>query len=384
MAAENRLAPTKRLVLDSLLLITAVVEGFLTLSALPYNIGVYLGLAAAAGLLLRRRVPEVALLVALPGFHLANVTVAPMFALYSLAAKRGPLIVSAAAAAAMGFVTASLSPVPEFSFTPFTLWTPESLFAYCMQPAAAVVAGRAARARRKALQEVEARQASEKRLVAERVLTAERARIAREMHDVVSHKVSLISLQAGALQVGRPEEADVKESAQLIHELSAQTVTELHHMLGVLRPAPGPAVACGRAFGPGLADLPELVRISGMPVRLGMPEKRTEVPEAVQRAAYRTVQEALTNIRKHAPESRVEVSVTVTAASLDIEVRNGPSAGSAGPVGIPGNGRGLAGLAERAGLLGGEFAAGPAPDGGFAVVASYPLTPPDPDPDTVG
>ncbi|WND23780.1 sensor histidine kinase [Streptomyces violaceus] len=145
------------------------------------------------------------------------------------------------------------------------------------------------------------------------------------MHDVVAHKVSLISLQAGALQVGRPGDADVRTTARSIHELSAQTLTELRHLVGVLRTAGGTDTqAVPRA---GLAGITDLVRDSGLPVDLDVPTSPAAVPEAVERAAYRTVQEALTNICKHAPGARARIRVHF-AAGLHIEVHNSPPPGS--------------------------------------------------------
>ncbi|MEV6584087.1 histidine kinase [Streptomyces sp. NPDC051582] len=342
---------------------------------------VSLSVAATCSLFLRNTVPEVALLVTLSAYFLGCLNLTPLIALYYVAARRGPVVVGWAAAAVTAVVfglAGSATGELSFAFSLDNLDASAPLEC-CTGPILAVVIGRSARSRWKQLKEAEARQELESRLLAEQVRVAERSSLAREMHDVVSHKVSLISLQAGALQVGQPDDKNVKDSAQLIHELAAQTVTELHHMLGVLRPAEDPAAA-GHACGPGLAGLADLVRMSGGPVQLEMPEEWPDVPETVQRAAYRTVQEALTNIGKHAPGSTVKVDVTVTAASLRIEVRNGPPAGPARPPGMPGGGRGLSGLAERASLLGGEFTAEPGLDGGFAVEASYPLPQPDPRP----
>jgi signal transduction histidine kinase len=209
----------------------------------------------------------------------------------------------------------------------------------------------------------------EKRLYAETVRAAERAKLAREMHDVVSHQVTLIAMQAGALQVAPTREA-ANQTATTIRELSTRTLEELRNLVGVLRS--GDAAEDGQ---PGLDELTELVstfRCEAVPVALDVDAEPEELPAPVSHAAYRTVQEALTNVRKHAAGARASVRVCAKQDTLVVEVRNG-RASTRLPAELPSGGHGLVGLRERAGLLGGTFQAGPTSEGGFRVAATYPL-----------
>ncbi|MET9178804.1 histidine kinase [Kitasatospora aureofaciens] len=235
---------------------------------------------------------------------------------------------------------------------------------------------------------VEARRHAEERAVA-----AERARLAREMHDVVSNRVSLITLHAGAGQVARADDpAAVRETLGLIRGLGLQALTELRGLLGVLTPASDQA--------PSLRGLPTLVeesRRAGLAVGLTVtgPDDGLPAPgPKVQYAAYRIVQEALTNAHKHAPAAEVAVTVAVEPDGLRLAVVNSPAERAqpaqpaesarptdpAGPVasegtgpGLPSGGHGLHGMRTRADDLGGTLHAGPTPEGGFAVRARLPL-----------
>ncbi|MFF2081360.1 sensor histidine kinase [Kitasatospora sp. NPDC058162] len=214
---------------------------------------------------------------------------------------------------------------------------------------------------------VEARRHAE-----ERAAGAERARLAREMHDVVSNRVSLITLHAGAGQVAQADDpAAVRETLGLIRALGLQALTELRGLLGVLTPASDQA--------PSLRGLPTLVqesRRAGLAVGLTVtgPDDGLPAPgPKVQYAAYRIVQEALTNAHKHAPAAEVAVTVAVEPDGLRLTVVNSP-AGADGPgPELPSGGHGLAGMRTRADDLGGTLHAGPTPEGGFAVRARLPL-----------
>ncbi|MGE7386481.1 sensor histidine kinase [Streptomyces sp. NPDC004126] len=337
-----------------------------------------LSLASATSLLLRYRAPEVALLVTLPAYCLGYLNLAPLIALYYVAARRGPVVVGWSAAAVTAFLYGLVSPAS--GNIPLTVGL-ENLDAAsplecCVGPVLAIVIGRSTRARHEQLREARARRVLEERLHTQQVLNAERSRLAREMHDTVSHKISLISLRAGALQVARPESVNVHDSARQIQRLAAQTVTELHGLLHMLRTAEG--AGAGPPPAPGFASLGELVGDSGLAVRLDLPGAWPHASREVEGAVYRTVQEALTNVRKHAAGSPVEVAVTADGHGLHVRVRNGPPgppgppADDARPLPIPGSGQGLTGLAERARLLGGTLTAGPAPDGGYTVTAVFP------------
>ncbi|GAA2134325.1 histidine kinase [Kitasatospora kazusensis] len=330
---------------------------------------------ATAALLLRRRWPVLVLLLTLPGSLFTMIWLAPMAAVYSVAANRSKLRVTVLCATAFALVEFFHLPLPDH---PFALDRDNALYAIqCVMLGAGPAAlGLLARTRHELavrLDELTRGRQRENRLLAERVLTAERARLAREMHDVVSHQVSLISIQAGALQVvsGDPT---VKSTAGTIRELSVRTLDELRQMVGVLRAA-GLRPDAPLAPQPRLADLPGLIEGSGLRVSSELRPGDCPWPEAVERAAYRTVQEALTNITKHAPGAAVAVRLDSRGPRLLVEVRNGPSAPVAGsePV-LPGGGHGLVGLRERAQLLGGSFTAVATPDGGFVVRADLPAT----------
>lgn len=365
----------RRIVADVVLVLVGLIDGISMNGLSPVPATWVCFVLAAAALTVRHRVPELALLVAMPGLYLGCLSMAPLIALYSVALIRDRLLISATAAAGSA-LTLLLSyylsgdPSAVVFRRESVLLIAESL----LFPAAAVTAGRAARIWRQRHHELRESQNREKHLLTERVLTAERTRLAREMHDVVAHKVSLISLQAGALQVGRRQDVDVQQSAHLIQELSAQTVIELQHVLGVLRGAEATTGGAVRHVPRArVIDIAALARASGMEVDLRVAPVPAGLPEAVEQAAYRTVQEALTNMRKHAPgaPARVRVDLVGGGTGLRVEVSN-PPVGSAAAT-LPGGGHGLTGLRERAELLGGEFRAGRAADGGFVVLATFPV-----------
>ncbi|MDH6676161.1 signal transduction histidine kinase [Rhodococcus sp. LBL1] len=217
---------------------------------------------------------------------------------------------------------------------------------------------------------------AEREVRAAQARLAERSRIAREMHDVVAHKVSLIALHAGALQVtAAPDAARVHRSAELIADTARAALTDLRSVLGVLRDSsdedhPDPPQ-------PRLVDLPALVaasREAGIPIAenisadLGSP-----APSVLALAAYRVTQEALTNIHKHAAGASTTVEIHGRpGGSLTIEVVNSAPADPATPSGLTGSGAGLVGLRERVGLASGTLEHGPTPDGGWRVFASSP------------
>ncbi len=211
----------------------------------------------------------------------------------------------------------------------------------------------------------------ERALHEQAIVAKERARIAREMHDVVSHQAGLIAVQAGALEV-TTKDPDVKKVAGTVRGLAVATLEELRSMILVLRAAgAGPTELAPQ---PRLADLPGLVAASEVDVSLRIDGAggRT-LPEPVERAAYRTVQEALTNVRKHAPGALTSVTVEVGEDALQVSVRNGtPNVGTPQLV-LPGGNHGIVGLRERATLLGGTLTAAPRSDGGFDVLLCVPL-----------
>ena len=202
--------------------------------------------------------------------------------------------------------------------------------------------------------------------------TAERARIAREMHDVLAHRISMVTMHAGALAYRddlTPEQ--VRETAGIIQENSHQALTELRQVLGVLREDPGDADP--ERPQPSADDLHELLqeaREAGMNVvsNLGPVEA---IPVPMGRTAYRVVQEGLTNARKHAPDTLVTVALSGGPGDgLNISVRNPLRIGS--PLDVPDSGLGLVGLSERAALVGGRLSHGVTADHEFALTVWLP------------
>lgn len=237
------------------------------------------------------------------------------------------------------------------------------------------------------LRERAERAESEQAMRSNQARLAERSRIAQEMHDVLAHKISLVTLQAGGLEVNSaagPEE--VERVAGLIRTTARQALDDLRGVLGVLRGTEGDdlvttarttplAVAEDLTPQPGLADVRALVeasRSSGVPVRLDWDVPDAPVPDQLGRTVYRVVQEALTNVHKHAHGVSAAVLVRGRPGGrIDIEVANPRPVGSTVEPLLPGTGTGLDGLAERVRLAGGQVQAGPTPDG-FRVRAWLP------------
>lgn len=204
-----------------------------------------------------------------------------------------------------------------------------------------------------------------------RAVEAERARIAGELHDVVTHNVSVMVVQAGAARSVLDSSPDDAREALLAVEASGRTaMSELRHLLGLLAPAGGEEDLLVPQ--PGVARVPALVervRAAGLSVELSVTGAR-DLPPGVDLAAYRVVQEALTNVIKHAGPSRAAVVLEYRPDDLLITVTDDghPVTGPGGP-----GGRGLIGLRERIGLYGGELDAGPRPGGGWRVRARIPV-----------
>jgi signal transduction histidine kinase len=215
---------------------------------------------------------------------------------------------------------------------------------------------------------------SEQRLRLEQARDAERRRIAREMHDVLAHRVSLLSVHAGALEF-RPDAPpeEIAEAAGVIRASARAALQELREVIGVLREGEDGA----EPPQPTLADVPALVEESqaaGMRVDCRIDVER-DVPDALGRTIYRVVQEGLTNARKHAPNAAVTVSVIVDDRRVVVEVVSRRAVGVPAAVpepGLPGAGTGLIGLAERVELAGGSLRHGPGPDGDFVLRAELP------------
>jgi signal transduction histidine kinase len=209
----------------------------------------------------------------------------------------------------------------------------------------------------------------------ERALLEERQRIARELHDVVAHHMSVIAIHAEAapFKVAEPP-GELVESFTIIRASALKGLEELRRILGVLRNDGAPDTTPQ----PGLDRLDELLdgaRGAGLTVRVHISGEPREVPQGVDLSAYRILQEAVSNALRHAPGAEVDVQLNYRPRGLLIEVRNGPWAnGKAddGPRDPAPGGHGIVGMRERATMLGGELDAGPTGDGGFAVTAVLP------------
>jgi len=211
----------------------------------------------------------------------------------------------------------------------------------------------------------------------------EQARIAREMHDVLGHRLSLLSLQAGALEVTTATTPNAAEAAKTVRTTARQSLDDLRQVIGVLR---GPGFADRAPGGPAeppqptLADIPDLItgaRQAGLAANVTiLLDQAAAAPAPLGTAAYRILQEALTNVLRHAPGATAEVSVRGgPGAGLVLEVVN---ALPPHPVPSPGSGTGLTGVSERVSLLGGNLTAGPADERTFALRAWLPWAAPAP------
>ena len=211
--------------------------------------------------------------------------------------------------------------------------------------------------------------------LARQAVTEERLRIARELHDVVAHSMSVVAVHAGTgRMVATADPAAAERSLATIEETTRAALTEMRQLLGVLRSADGDDPAA-LLPAPGLGDLDaliaEVVR-SGVDVELRVHGVRPAVPPVVDLSAYRVVQEALTNVIKHAGPAKAFVDVRYTDGSVSVEV-NDDGRGPAVPAASGGNG--LVGMRERVAVHGGTLDAGPGEAGGFRVVARFPLGP---------
>lgn len=205
-------------------------------------------------------------------------------------------------------------------------------------------------------------------------VAAERIRIARELHDVVAHSISVIAVQAGA---GRHTlQADPQrthEAFQAIESTARQALVEMRRLLGLLREQ-GELITAAPV--PGMenhAELVEQARGAGLSVEVDVEGEARPLPTGIDLAAYRILQEALTNVRNHAPGARAAVRIRYGSQDIEIEVRDDGAGAEATRRRAEGGGHGLIGMRERAALYGGEIDAGPLPERGFLVKARLPL-----------
>ncbi|GAA0903225.1 two-component sensor histidine kinase [Virgisporangium aurantiacum] len=337
------------------------------IAPVPLTVDLVLGGLCSLGVWLRRRWPVgLAVVVGLVSVYATSAAGAALIALCTVAVHRRFAVVARIAAgyALVPFLTLLVRPdVPVGPWSQIVLGV---VFAF-----AVLAWGMFVRARRQSLRERARRVEAEQELRVTEARQGERNRIAREMHDVLAHRLSLLSLHAGALEL-RPDAApdEVARAAGVVRDSAYQALEDLREVIGVLRAGVDRSDETPERPQPTLAALPDLVdqsRRAGMTVRLDcQTDALAAVPAGVGRSAYRIVQEGLTNARKYAPDAEVAVTVRATPGDgVTVEIRNPCPMGTGGGTAIPGAGIGLIGLTERAALAGGRLEHGPTPAGEF-------------------
>jgi signal transduction histidine kinase len=335
---------------------------------LPFLAACFTAAVLGATVAVRRRWPLPALSVALAGSIIGTVAgviwdpfAATALVLYVVATAQPRhisvrvLVLCAATVPVATGIAHAVDPHLGWAFT--ACWTAAAWLVL----AAAWLIGDTTRSRRRATAQLEAQQAHQ-------VLVDERLRIARELHDVVTHGMGLIAVKAGIanhIAEQRPEEA--RDALRVIDATSRSALTEMRRLLGVLREETDPVLTPPDIAG--LTELTDRVAAAGVQVDLTVTDAH-DLPEAIQLACYRIVQEAVTNVVKHATTDRCRVTVDAAGAEVRIEVTDD------GPVQPPlpsrVGGHGLVGMRERVAMYGGRFTAGPRPEGGFTVTATLP------------
>jgi signal transduction histidine kinase len=303
------------------------------------------------------------------GFGFAPLPLGPAIAVYTVFDRRGPL------ARAITFVLV-IAGVTISQTTPGHSEPYDSIF-QALIFATAMAAGVLSRARRASLHAAESRAERAEAEVdrhAASAAAAERARIARELHDVVAHHVSLMAVQseAAASQLpGQPEQA--RQSVDVIGDTARQALTELRRLLGVLR---GPADRPDTAPAASLTDLGEVlakVREAGLPVKFEVVGTPSALAPGIELAAFRIVQEALTNTLRHADATHAQVTVSYEPGFVTLSVADSGPRRAEPPPPQSGSGFGLAGIAERVASCGGSLTVGPSSAAGFALSARLPV-----------
>lgn len=387
----------------------------------PVAVGIVFGLLVGSVLLVRRKWPIVVVLVAVAVTPATMGLLLGVVGLYSLAASDLPrrIIGSLAGMQSVGVLivmfvrlgqdAARGDPDVEAWMVPFA-----SVTTALGVTAPPVLLGLYVGARRRLMESLRERADSlerELQLLAERAEERaewargeERTRIAREMHDVVAHRVSLMVVHAAALQaVARKDPEKAVRNAALVGDMGRQALTELREMLGVLRSGgegavrpervPVPLAAVGAAAaaaasraadevagsgeGPCLSEIDALVEqsvVAGMVVELSVEGEVCAYAPEVEATAYRVVQEALTNVHKHAAGAKTYVRVAHRGSEIAMQVENEAPSGAVVSAGLPSGGNGLVGMKERVSALGGVFVSGPTDVGGFRVSAVIPAS----------
>jgi signal transduction histidine kinase len=332
-----------------------------------------IALVTAGALLFRRRAPLVAPLVVAAGALVF--TLLDPSAAYNTDTMFLPLLLSAwaagslldwrqAATALAAILTAGWT---VFIRAPDVPWTELIWLSFPLTGIFVISAAAARHSERARVAEERARRTEEE---ARRAVEDERSRITRELHDVLAHSVSVMTVQASAVRrLLNPEQEREREALMTVEDTGRQALSEMRRLLGIMRTeAEIPALAPQ----PGLGTLPALieqVRQSGLPVELTVEGQPVELPAGVDLSAYRIVQEALTNALRHAGPAHAWVAVRYVGDDVEIEVANdGRSQGES-----DGAGHGLVGMRERVALCGGELESGPRPGGGFKISARLPV-----------
>ncbi|MEU6882785.1 sensor histidine kinase [Streptomyces sp. NPDC046712] len=346
----------------------------------PDGTSVLLMVLGAAALVLRRRDPlavlaftgGVALLELIADDRPAPVAMSAVIALYTVAART-----DRPTTWRVGLLTMAVLTGAAMLFGPTPWYAQENLgvFAWTGMAAAAGDAVRSRRAFVDAIRERAERAERTRDEEARRRVAEERLRIARDLHDVVAHHIALVNVQAGVaahVMDKRPDQA--KEALAHVREASRSALNELRATVGLLRQSGDPEAPTEPA--PGLAVLDELLatfRNAGLPVELARADEDADLPAAVDLAAYRIIQEALTNVQKHAgPDAKAEVSVVRVGRTVEITVLDNGVPQQAPPADT--GGHGLLGMRERVTALGGRLTAAPRYGGGFRVQAILPVT----------
>lgn len=365
----------------------AVVELIVIPGGVTTTVGV---LVSAVSLMWRRSFPPVAVLTVAAGLigfagdvnlYLA-IMVSGLTGCYSLGRNRVLHPALTVTGGALGALCVNLVHINTWSRMDLpvpALWERGSLslfaesFLVTVVVFGAVMMGDAVRSREETRTERSLAQAQLIAMERQQAAEAERAAIARELHDIVSHSVSMIAVQAESATYTTPGlTPEARDGFQQIAATARSSMAELRRLLGVLRTPQGESALTSPQ--PTLDHLAELVdqhRAVGGTAELRITGERVALPAAWELSAYRIAQEALTNARKHAPGTEVTVRVTgAPGDGLAVSVRNAPPRGEVPPV--PGSGQGLIGLTERATLAGGTLEHGPTPGGGFEVRARLP------------
>ncbi|MEV5013795.1 sensor histidine kinase [Streptomyces sp. NPDC053780] len=387
-------------------------------AGIPLAVGVVFGLLAGSVLVVRRRWPIAVVLVAIAVTPAEMGFLMGVVGLYTLAASEMPrrIIGSLAGMSLLGTLIVTFVRLRQDMardgvdlgdwFLPFA-----SIATSLGLTAPPLLLGLYVGQRRRLMESLRERADSlerELQLLAERAEERaewargeERTRIAREMHDVVAHRVSLMVVHAAALQaVARKDPEKAVKNAALVGDMGRQALTELREMLGVLRSggdgaraerasvplaAVGVAAAAaasraadeGESDGPCLSELDELVgqsEAAGMVVDLSVEGEVRVYAAEVEATAFRVVQEALTNVHKHAAGAKTYVRLAHRVSEIAMQVENEPPSEAATSARLPSGGNGLVGMKERVAALGGVFVSGPTDAGGFRVSAVIPAS----------